>query len=718
VAAHTKTEVGGALTEVSHRPASGASQAAFRCAGWIIQPAFFRCEGPNGCVTIEPRCMQVLVVLAGRAGEVVSRRELLDTVWFDVTVGEEVLTRAVSQLRQVFDDDPREPRFIETIRGGGYRLVAAVDQVPESPGDARAGVAPVTRGRFGRLAWLSGVAAVLVAWGGFVVLGSRPGGPDGVQPGVGFVEGMPLTTAPGQELFPAVAPAGNMVVFTAGTGDRSGLYLTQAGADRWVRLTESPGFDRHPRWTEDGSRILFERRDAGSSALCVVSALGGAVRCGPSLPGRVFGLDNVPGANQVVLCSSPPEECVIPLRLVDLESWQARDLTSPNPDEFTGDSQPRFSPDGRRLGFVRCDHAGVQDLWIMRWPGGEPARLTHGLGSILGFSWSRDARYLIVAAAPDGRWRLWRVDVGSGERTLIPTPDRQAIHPSIDPMTGSLVYVSRHVNDSIWRLETAADGSSLLEAVAESSRRDSAPSWFPDGERVAFVSDRSGSWQVWSADIATRNATKLTDFDLGQPGRPYVSPDGNRLAFSLLETKAERLVLLDLASGRVQRLGAVGTHDMAIGWTPDGRVVARCDLQGQWRVVLVEPETRNVERLDLPGYDGRQVRMMGGRAFFVDGQGSLRTWDLATREVQELAPPGVVDTWASWTPSSGCVLFVEKNGGFVLNAYDPESGDVTRDVFKLPDSTVSITPSPDGRALLAVRRMQGESDLMTLAGVG
>ena len=68
--------------------------------------------------------MDVLVLLAEHSDSVVTRDEILDAVWGDADVGEQVLTRAISELRLLLGDDTRESRFIATIRKGGYQLVA------------------------------------------------------------------------------------------------------------------------------------------------------------------------------------------------------------------------------------------------------------------------------------------------------------------------------------------------------------------------------------------------------------------------------------------------------------------------------------------------------------------------------------------------------------------------------------------------------------------
>jgi DNA-binding winged helix-turn-helix (wHTH) protein/TolB-like protein len=98
----------------------------FRIADWLVCPRLNRVEGNGRAVRLEPKVMQVLVCLAERPGEVFSKEELLRTVWADTFVSDEVLTRAISELRRVFEDDAKAPHVIETVQRGGYRLIAPV----------------------------------------------------------------------------------------------------------------------------------------------------------------------------------------------------------------------------------------------------------------------------------------------------------------------------------------------------------------------------------------------------------------------------------------------------------------------------------------------------------------------------------------------------------------------------------------------------------------
>ena len=105
----------------------------FKLGPWEVDAAGHRLvrrgSGDDETVRLEPRVMDLLVALAGRPGEVVSREELLDTVWEGAFVTDEALTTAVYQLRRALGDDARRARFVETVAKGGYRLVPPVEPI-------------------------------------------------------------------------------------------------------------------------------------------------------------------------------------------------------------------------------------------------------------------------------------------------------------------------------------------------------------------------------------------------------------------------------------------------------------------------------------------------------------------------------------------------------------------------------------------------------------
>ena len=101
----------------------------FRIATWLIEPRLNTVSRNGATTRLEPKVMEVLLCLARRPGEPVSKEELLQTVWPDTFVTDDGLKRAISELRRVFEDDVRESRIIQTIPKRGYRLLVPVEPI-------------------------------------------------------------------------------------------------------------------------------------------------------------------------------------------------------------------------------------------------------------------------------------------------------------------------------------------------------------------------------------------------------------------------------------------------------------------------------------------------------------------------------------------------------------------------------------------------------------
>jgi DNA-binding winged helix-turn-helix (wHTH) protein len=117
-------------------------QGDFRIDDWLIQPQINSVEKEGKTWHLEPKVMQVLLHLASHPNEVLSKDRLLEAVWHNTFVGDDVLVRCISEIRYVFGDDPKSSRVIQTIPKGGYRLIAAVTaEVPTEIGPAKTATA-------------------------------------------------------------------------------------------------------------------------------------------------------------------------------------------------------------------------------------------------------------------------------------------------------------------------------------------------------------------------------------------------------------------------------------------------------------------------------------------------------------------------------------------------------------------------------------------------
>lgn len=112
---------------------------------WLAEPALNRLSAGRTQLRMRPQLMDVLVCLARRQGRVVLKDELLADVWPDRIITESGMVRCIAELRQLLGDDPREPRYIETIAKRGYRLVAPVTWHREPPAVVPPGTSDAVR---------------------------------------------------------------------------------------------------------------------------------------------------------------------------------------------------------------------------------------------------------------------------------------------------------------------------------------------------------------------------------------------------------------------------------------------------------------------------------------------------------------------------------------------------------------------------------------------
>jgi len=140
----------------------------FQIGEWVISPRLNSLSQNGHSVRIEPKVMQVLLCLAEER-DVVSKEKLMQTVWTDTFVTDDVLTRSISELRKIFADNPKNPRFIQTIPKGGYRLMLPVGEVQPrvvEPKPATASTRPPRAGKRRLILILTvvGLSLLLIAY--------------------------------------------------------------------------------------------------------------------------------------------------------------------------------------------------------------------------------------------------------------------------------------------------------------------------------------------------------------------------------------------------------------------------------------------------------------------------------------------------------------------------------------------------------------------------
>jgi Tol biopolymer transport system component/DNA-binding winged helix-turn-helix (wHTH) protein len=709
---------------------SASSRDPLRVGEWRILPDLNRAEKDGRSVRLEPLVMETLVFLAGRAGQVVGRETLLESLWGDTQVVEAALTRVISELRTLFGDDARNPRYIETIRKGGYRLIAEVVREDGSRSPAVPGGARVTRGetdgagpaparavsRSYRL--LTGVLALVSAGAVVAFLWPRLRAPDEVRLPPQLA-GVPFTTFPGPEIAPAISADGTRVAFAWNGGpgvDNYDIYVKQRNTETPLRLTDDPAPESFPTWSPDGTSIAFARGEGGPAAIYQVPAIGGDENKIAALASWPLGLDWSPDGEWIACSVMEARGAPDRVLLVSTRGEGSRFLTSP-PEETVGDRYPVFSPDGGLIAFIRGDRLAFQDIFLVPAAGGEVRRLTRGHQRVNGLDWTPDGREIVFSSAPGGNSRCWRVSVADLVLTPLDVGGSQISLLSLASKGHGLVYAAGRSQMDIWQTRVATPPDSLPESfpLIASTRWDGAPRFSPDGSRIAFISDRSGCREIWICDRDGTHPMQLTSFDNPKIRRPIWSPDGEWIVFTALAGENPIIHVIDSRGGAPRPLTSGEHRDVASCWSRDGeRIYFDSDRTGEWQVWAMSPE----------GTNERQVTQQGGLTARESPDGTLlyyvKLWSSGIWRMPVAGGPE--ELVASYTSIGDCANWVVGEEGAYFATYTRDGPAIAYYDFRLRDTQViapvpgialgSLAISPDGRSVLYGRRDADAVDLM------
>jgi Tol biopolymer transport system component/DNA-binding winged helix-turn-helix (wHTH) protein len=687
-----------------------------------VEPSLNTVTGPAGAARLEPKAMRVLVCLAEHAGRVVSKEELIRTVWAETFVGDDVLTRCVSDLRRAFGDAAKEPRVIQTIPKSGYRLIA--DVVPDGTPLAAARASVVRRPK--ATAWFVGLVAVLVGSLTGVMLWMHNRTAPANVPAVALRR-VPITSLPGQETTPAFSPDGNQIAFVwdGDTGNED-IFVQLIGAGAPLRLTSAPNPDRNPAWSPDGRYIAFVRVSPTQSGVFIVPALGGRERRIAGIRWENHwdlygaGLSWSPDARFLAISDKAAEQDPAGVFVLAIDGSGSRRLTRPPPGNVR-DVAPAISPNGQTVAFIRVTSGGVGDIYLVPFGGGEARRLTFVEAWLERIAWTPDGRELVYSSGgglTDGT--LWRVSASGGTPERLPVPDGNAASPAIASRGTRLAYAHRSFDANVWRFDLggAPFRATPTKAVLESTRYEAGPQFSPDGKRITFHSDRSGAFEIWTSDADGGNAVQLTSLGRSNTGTPRWSPDARHIAFDARTAGAADIFVIDPEGGLPQRLTTDPADDVVPSWSRDGRWIYFASMRtARWQVWKV------------PAAGGRavQVTRQGGFAAFEspDGRTLYYTkgltveglWRVPTSggdetSVMEYPKPGY---WGYWALGAKGVYFVNSDvRPFALAFLDLATGRVVP-IAALARPPVAwesgLALSQDERSLLYLQVDQVNSDI-------
>jgi len=634
-----------------------------------------------------------------------------------------IVTNVQSDLEKVIvrclrKDPDRRFQHIDDVK------VALQEIKEESESGTTSTVAkPRHRGR--RIAALVGVL-ILIAAGAYVL---RPKGSAASLP----MRVVPLTTLSGSEDSATFSPDGEQVAFMW-DGEKQenwDIYVTLVGSSGVRRLTSDPLPDTNPAWSPDGQQIAFLRSRTDGPTIQLVSALGGGDRK----------LSDFSGADSIAW--SPDGQWLAAGRsgrydvagqprgiyLIPAEGGDARPLLLSAPG--VADSQPAFSPDGRRLAYASCGYSTATvssagpvgcDVFLVeldstRTPSAPPRRVTTQRALfIYAIAWTHDGSAVVYGAGSWDVTYLWRVGVdGSRPPERVEVAGLGATMPAIAPSRDRLAYTHSAVDADIYRFDIGRPG----QLVVGSTFTEMEPRLSQDGRRLVFASQRAGEIaDIWVAGADGSNPQQLTHGPGRAQGSPSWSPDGRSIAFdSMGDDSHFQIWLIDADGGAPRRLATQVSDAVVPTWSHDGRWIYFSGDQGIGRDIWrVSASGGASERLTRGASGPFACESADGKSLLFqlkDADSPLMTMTLTGGAVRQLVacvkagafgagPQGVV--YVPCDPSHDPPIYVmELEGGRARRLGALEN---------LTPRPLGLSVSPDGLTIVYPKRTNQIADLM------
>ena len=430
---------------------------------------------------------------------------------------------------------------VRRVPGGGHAAVHALkSELDVWLENRRRPTAELGPTRHGRFVLALATAAVLLASTGILwwVKQSRLPGDRPMLTRLTWDSG--LTTDP------ALSPDGTLLAVAS---DRSGegqldIWVRQVAGRESVRLTDDPADDHEPVFSPDGSQIAF-RSDRDPRGIYVLSALGGEPRLlAPHGRTPRYSPDGKWVAYWIGERHANSTIGIVPSAGGAVRQFELSD------HKIVGAKYPVWSPDGHRLLFMALQEGPpdgvISDWWVISMDTGEPAPTgasdtfnRYGLpGAVLEVPSAWVADRILFSPVNQETASLWQVSISPKNLRIHGVPERLTFSTGFDSSptiaaNGHVAFASLAENIDVWSLAvdtTRPAPGGILSRLTDAQGADLHASISSDGRKMAFRSNRSGPWDLWSRDLETGRESLLVA-GTATGGFTAMSSDGSKIAY-------------------------------------------------------------------------------------------------------------------------------------------------------------------------------------------
>jgi Tol biopolymer transport system component len=517
---------------------------------------------------------------------------------------------------------------------------------------------------------------------------------------------------------PALSPDGKLVAFVwnGDAGDNFDIYVKPIGDETLpLRITTDSSPDSSPAWSPDGDKLAFLRRTGNEVRVIVASSHGGE-RVIATLPDK-----DVLDRNSTTSWSPDGRFLAVaagPILRVNLETREVKPLTSKLPPSQY-DSMPEYAPDGSALAFVRGPYPSARRLYAQKLnedgsASGDAMPVTEVSQGLVGVAWWPERQSLVTAIGyPDGMMEAVRIPLSGKPSHFLPLDATAVSYPSYDPVRRRLVYQRRWRDLNIVRgsLRTPND---LPQPVVGSTYMDMGPDVSPDGERIVFVSTRTGEMGLWRADRNGANQILLASLGNETLGSPHWMPDGKSILFDGGQAGSSAIYTVSSEGGIPTKMPGNGQFAKP-SISPDGK----------W-VYYTNSSTGRRELYRMPFGGGPQTQLTheGGTDALTSADGAI-VFFWRDDEIRRIAANGGPESKITsgvkrgkWTISGDKVYAIRGRDGRSLVVEIGADGHNERMVYEVPFQLLegwtvqSISVSARTGEIFLQQQTRLESDLM------